>query len=931
MAKKEDNYETEDIDGLIDALSDFPIDDIEIEEGDSDFTEEEIEQMAQGKTLAEIRGPQKPAEAPASVAKPVAKEEKASAKPAAKPVAKEENAGAKPVAKEENASAKPAAKPKKAAVVRVSKKKPAAEAKPAEDGAASGEKALPFIRVTTDGKGRAQLGENASSPVAKWRVEVIDPRTGEPLPFGDNGETFVDLEGHPLLNYARFEHDLKPKIRANVGEVQKEVRGIVDRTSEMEEKFETAEEEAAFSFDSVLNEMKGTDAYKYLTETKHVTEGEKGEIVTSVAPWVMVKLILQKVIGYTGGEGSNRDAAARALMETIGVPSYEQADRLIGAAYKMTDFLPGMADKLARKRESGAYWDDQFTQGLNLGGNFQSMYNYMLMDNNDRNRPMMTAFRNGQRVDIIDWDKFYDTEGPVGKRVRVHPSLDLPFLYADSEEAKALLDAAKGKDGKIDFKKLEDDLASKNAELFGEGRYLELTDDQDIFDDNKLARALRKRFGEGFAKGDKELLGEDAFKVLNSARDKESGKIDIPSVMDALKLDENKEARNKLATMLLKKRTLIPDWELIKKYGTLQQSLGENWAKFMRNIGGQGYFNGFIGGRSLHPGSLLSGAQYNPVLRNLYARALEEAPDIAKVLYTYYLNYGEDPFVPSAEQLLAFARQPEEMAGKSLDWIYANKGGGKLDRATGLSKNNLDTIANSLSQAIWFPKQRDYDELSKAFPGTYTSIGGGKFRKSDALENKIAPIRDAWKKESGRGDWSRSPEWQKLVLRAYFEELMEDPDIPRRLLDPSGFGKTYAVGNMKQLEGRQRAREAQLLEAILRGEDVSDDDWKAIWKYDIPIEEARAFLYRMAKRILDMELNGDKNLRYIDGKGLVRILPSDRRVKKPVRRGKKLGRRLAPLLANPLEGGQVSDKRAKEPIDWETWEARRKMLIGEDR
>ena len=911
MAKKEDKYEVEDTDGLVDALLDFPIDDIEIEEGDSDFTEDEIEQMAQGKMLAEIRGQQKVPEAPAPAAKPVAKEEKA--------------------------NAKPAAKPKKVAVVRVSRKKPAAEAKPTEGAVASGEKALPYIRVTTDGKGRAQLGENASSPVAKWRVEVIDSKTKEPLPFGDNGETFVDLEGHPLLNYARFEHGLKPKIKANVGEVQKDARGIVDRTSEMEEKFETDNEKASDNFDNVLNEMKGTDAYKYLTETKFVSEGEKGEIVTSVAPYVMVKLILQKVIGYTGGEGSNRDAAARALMETIGVPSYELADRLIGAAYNMTDILPETADKLARKRESGAYWDDQFTQGLNLGGNFQSMYNYMLMDNNDRNRPMMTAFRNGQRVDTIDWDKFYDTAGPVGKRVRVHPSLDLPFLYADSDEAKAMLDAARGEDGKIDFEKLEGALAEANAELFGKDRYLELTDDQDIFDDDKLARALRRRFGEGFAKGDRELLGEDAFKVLNSARNKESGKIDIPKVIDALKLDENKEARNKLATMLLKKRTLIPDWELIKKYGTLQQSLGENWAKFMRNIGGQGYFNGFVGGRSLHPGSSLADMQYNPVLRNLYARAVDEAPDIAKVLHTYYLNYGEDPFAPSAEQLLAFAQQPEEMAGKSLDWIYANKGGGKLDRATGLSNSNLDTITRELSRIIWFPNQRDYDELNEAFPGVYVPTGridkwgDAIFDKSEALASKITPIRDAWKATKGKGHWYQSPEWQKLVLRAYFEELMEDPDIPRRLLDPSGFRKTYAVGNVKQLEGRQRAREAQLLEAIQRGWDVSDDDWEASKKYDIPIEEARAFQYRLANRMLDMMLNGSKNIRYVDGKGLVRILPSDRRVKKPVRRGRKLGRRFASLLTNPLEGGQVSDKRTKEPIDWETWEARRKMLIGEDR
>ena len=819
------------------------------------------------------RGKEKAAEpVKAEAVKPAGAKPPASAEPVEAEAAKaaELPVSAEPVKAETAEAAKPVAKRVKVSV----KKRP-------KKGDVSGD-GNPYIRVTTDGKGRAQLGEKASAPSAKWKVEVIDPKTGEPIPFTEDGKSEDYIEGPPLYNYMYLTKMLVPEIASRLAEQgltldTGNIRGVVDRTSVMEDKKALAEDKAFDRFLSALESLRGTKAYRYLTETKLLVPAPGGDVEAKVSPQNMVRQMEKHNIS----------------LESLGATK-AQADELRAASNEMTVGLGALEDRISGRRQSDKYWSDQFEQGLNLGGNLQSMYNYMLMDPSDPTRPSVNAWKNGQPLWEIGWNSFFDDTGPVPVRKKVHPGLDMPFLYADSEESKSLL---------------------------GE---LGLGDDT-----SKLTRkepaaklnSLKDRVGEAY---------DDFFKKDADLGEDEGKKYVVLQNSDG--------------------QTLIPAWDLIQKYeSTIAKSLGENWARFIRGTGGYKW-GGSAGSQRLRQGGDIEAAQYNPVLRDLLGRAEVEAPWLVPILQSYYLNYGEEP-----EEAFSFLTDSANI--------------GSVEGKTGLTRKSLNSLADSLMElfrnpegAIGIGDESLIEAFNRVSPRSVLAPGD---------EERVA--RDAEKGRKSSGKWevskgvldkllgdlsfrkmSKSPEWRKLVLRVMMEEAFENPEMQARVADPTGFHLTHHIADTEALGRRAHEAEKALNAERDRRWDMQDalislgilpenlvdtksyDDRIAEKRrlYDEAMDRARRKQSRLALRILDMLMNGDSNMKYRNGYGLFRDIfntDSDSRMKKRVRRGKAVRPSFVESLASQSMAGSVSDAREKEPCSWESWEARRKKLIGEDR
>lgn len=776
----------------------------------------------------------------------------------------------------------------------------------AEEPAESGN---PYVRVTTRSMDRAQLGEKASAPVAKWKVEVIDPASGEPIPFTDDGKSEKIIEGPPLYNYMYLTKMLVPRIAEKLAEEgmtldTSKIRGVVDRTAEMEDKLAIAQDAALDNFWGELNKLKGTDAYRYLTETKIAVSGVgNGEAMSPVSPWNMLREMKRHSVP----------------LERIGIPS-GQAERLKKLADVVASSIPDQADKIRGRRQSDEYWSDQFEQGLNLGGNLQSMYNYMLMDKDDPNRPLVPAWKNGQPVYAIEWSTFFDTPGPSIVRKRVHPSLDMPFLYAGSEESQNLLKELG----------LDDEALEKGRK---EGK----------LDSKELAKRLDS---------------------LYTSLDNAYTEIFNPSSYVTLSNSEGE--------------TLIPAWDLIQKYqSTIAKSLGENWARFIRGSGSYGYKGG-IGSQRLGPGSDVAASQYNPVLRDLFARAHDAAPWLVPILQNYYLTYGEEPFIPDESQIAGFLQQLGDKSGEAFEYLTDPANAGGIEGKTGFSKTSLGRVASDLlNKALLRPKEAA--DIIYGAPGGGEDDSGFKWESFVNLLNRLSPgsVVPSSDRKTGlelsgavmekllggktASQVLESPEWRRLVIRAMMEEVFENPDIQARLADPTGFHMTHQAYDANSLGRRQHKneqnlkakgnkaidefnRQMSLVELGIHPRDlITDPD--AFFRqaeenrklYDLAIDRARRGQSRLAARIFDMLMNGDKNVKYKNGFGLYRDIfnpPSDKRIKRPAKRRKGVRPSFVERLASLSEASgtaRVSDARAKEPSDWESWEARRRALVGEDR
>ena len=826
---------------------------------------------------------------------------KVDAAEAIKPTKAELPVAAEPV-KAESAEAKPpvSAEPVKvdaAEAIKPVKAKPPVSAEAAERGDAS-EDGNPYVRVTTDGKGRAQLGENASAPSAKWKVEVIDPTTGDPIPFTEDGRSEDYIEGPPLYCYMYLTKMLIPEIAEMLAEqgltLDTNIRGVVDRTSAMEDRKALAEDKAFDRLLSAINSLKGTKAYRYLTEMKLMFQGPGGRVLANVAPQHMVKQMESHNIS----------------LESLGATK-AQADELRAASAGATGSLDAIEDRISGRRQSDKYWSDQFEQGLNLGGNFQSMYNYMLMDPNDPTRPSVNAWKNGQPLWEIGWNSFFDNTGPVPVRKKVHPGLDMPFLSADSNESKQLLERLA----------LDGDLSGDRRGNLA--KRLE-----------RLKKDIEFDYGRFFRKDADLGEGEDKSYVVLQNSDGQ---------------------------------TLIPAWDLISKYeSTIAKSLGENWARFIRGTGGYKW-GGSAGSQRLRQGGDIATAQYNPVLRDLLGRAEAEAPWLARILQSYYLNYGEEPFVPSEEQIAGFMRQLSEKPEEAFAFLTDDANIGRTEGITGFTRRSLGDVSNSLMNILLRPEEAagiGNESLIEAFNRVSPR---SVLAPSD--EERVAMF--AKKGRKGNGKWGpsqnlmdmllgsmnvteklKSPEWKKLVLRAMMEEAFENPSMSARAADPTGFHLTHHIADDKALGRRlhesEKALEAErdmrnlmvslgyLSENLADTDAYNDKIAEERRLYDVATDRARRKQSRLALRILDMLMNGDSNLKYRQGFGLVRDIftpnpKSDSRIKKRVKRRKAVRPSFAESLASFSMAGSVSDAREKEPCSWESWEARRKELIGEDR
>ena len=836
---------------------------------------------------------------------------------------------------------------------------------------------IPYIKITT-GKGRrGRIGPDSAAPLVAWKVEVIDPKKKEPLKVWKNPEaSFLTLRGHPMSNYMHLMHEVIPELEtkgyvAKDGKLAPRIVTEYDSTSAGEERANVMEDKALQEFGGVMQELAGTGIDKLLTQMDYAASGS--EQPTRLAPWQALRQILLQG-GFNFGDmvGLKEDVdvevpeehkeeynnllrkkAVGYLVNTfknLGLKLRgDQARKLIESSSVLAGVAPGLYSKIAKRRAAEDYWGGLFNDAINLTGNFNPLFNHMLLDSKDSDLPGMIAFMNGERSDQIDWDKFYNTVGPVGRFIKVHPTQDLPFLWKDSPEVKKLLEG-RTKDGKVDLAGLDSDLLNLNNELFDYAKYIA-------------------------APGEKKREGGDNYITLTDSSGKE---------------------------------THIPTWDMYKKYEqAMVPSLGENWAKFIRGTGGYG-FKGSVSSQRLNPESDIADDQYNPVLKNVYARAIEEAPWLANILRSYYLNYGEEPFTPDLVQLKGLINQIGSQAATSLDFLSGKHEPGEFDNLTALSPANFDSIADYVFRSIFHPDPYAkvggvpyVDVLNNITDGGYyiapydnSGKGKGKGKRdatwiTDAFKNLLfgsKRIQDpktgeersllidseaTVDPETGKVSYfytdpetgeiknvssqflAKSKPFRQAVARAIMRRALSDPEAVKRMYDPTGWKFTFSPLDVKALKSRQqKAREAEELSienlipygigpgAYDKLIDNAENESRLLGIFTLAdlLGKTGTLGYKPGVGLVDdlsaflkpyKKLTKDTEPHIKDSEG---VTDSDKRIKRPVRKGKKgavnVGRLAGAVCSYPAS--VVSDAGAKEPSDWERWEARRKALVGGD-
>lgn len=236
--------------------------------------------------------------------------------------------------------------------------------------------------------------------------------------------------------------------------------------------------------------------------------------------------------------------------------------------------------------------------------------------------------------------------------------------------------------------------------------------------------------------------------------------------------------------------TFVPSIKLIEKYkDVISPSLAKNWARFIRGTGGFN-FSGNVSRRRLNPGSDVAMSQYNPVLMDLYAMAANDPKHswLADLMHSYYINYNETPFEPSEEQLEELERQLSGRVDEVYDALQA--GSGKRESFTGLSRTSLKNIRELLKGLILRVYDKDYGAaLSRLFEkdnALELSEDTGVYRLVPAVRSMFYRGKNG----DAPGKYATDlPAFDKLILRAMMEEYFENPDLPARIDDPTGYFK----------------------------------------------------------------------------------------------------------------------------------------------